>query len=73
MGLNLSDYVPLGQPAVKVGLVMKFHFLTQGPWEFPGHVPEPIWFDPGGTDPREMGKIEKGVFIGWKRIFGSNS
>ena len=64
ISLFLSDYVPQGQPAVKVGLVMKFHFLAQGPWGIPGHVPEPIRFDPGGTDPREMGKIEKGVFIG---------
>ena len=42
----------------------EFYFLGQGPWDILGHVPEPIRFDPGGTDPREMGKIEIGLFIG---------
>ena len=51
----LSDYVPQGQPAVKVDLVVKFSFLSLGPRGMLRHVLGPIGIDPRGADPREIG------------------
>ena len=53
--LILSDYVPQGQPAVKVDLAVKFSFLSLGPRGMLRHVLGPIGFDPRGADPREIG------------------
>ena len=51
----LSDYVPQGQPPVKVDLAVKFSFLSLGPRGMLRHVLGPIGIDPRGADPREIG------------------